>query len=335
MRLIEPLTLSFGARAAAMVAAGVALPFGDGGAFAVARLFDDRRLVGVVRAGDLAADWVDVAARLIGGREWAGMAALPAVMGILNVTPDSFSDGGIDDSVAASVARGLAMVEAGAAIIDIGGESTRPGAAEMPVQQELDRLLPVIEGLRGCGAKISVDTRHAKVMRSVLMAGADIINDVAALAHELDAAETVAELNAPVVLMHMRGDPSSMERLGHYDDVAVDVTEELALRIDMAERAGVARHNIMVDPGVGFAKNAALSMELLNRMAILANLGCPILLGASRKRFVGQYTEAARPEARLGGSVAAALAGVARGARVVRVHDVAETVQALRLWEAL
>jgi dihydropteroate synthase len=253
-------------------------------------------------------------------------------MGILNVTPDSFSDGGLDRTSGESVARGLRMIEAGAAIIDIGGESTRPGAGEVSVGAELDRILPVIEGLRGRGAKISVDTRHAAVMRAAFAAGVDIINDVTALTHDPEAAGVVAAAGAPVVLMHMRGDPGSMDRHAVYQDVAVEVTRELAARIALAEAAGIAREAIAVDPGVGFAKNADQSAALLRRLALLANLGCPILLGASRKRFVGHFSGAAQPSDRLGGSVAAALAGVARGARILRVHDVAETVQALRMW---
>jgi len=335
MRLIEPLALSFGVEARELLATGMALPFGDCGAFLAARLIEANGSGRVVRAVQFPEDWQAEAARLIGGREWAGLPARPQIMGILNATPDSFSDGGVDRSPADSVARGLAMIEAGATIIDIGGESTRPGASETSIQAELDRVLPVIEGLRGRGAKLSVDTRHATVMLAVLAAGADIINDVTALTHDPDALKVVAEAAAPVVLMHMRGDPESMDRHARYDNVAVEVTRELADRIAIAERAGVAREAIMIDPGVGFAKNAAHSAELLRRLATLANLGCPVLLGASRKRFVGHFSGVGEPSARLGGSVAAALAGVTRGARVLRVHDVPETVHALRVWQAL
>jgi len=335
MRLIEPLSPSFGAAAAMLLAAGEALPFGDGGAFTVARLIEADGESRLVRAVDLPADWRDLAARLVGGREWAGLTASPCVMGILNVTPDSFSDGGLDRTPAESIARGLAMIGAGAAIIDIGGESTRPGASEVSVAAELDRVLPVIAGLRGQGAQISVDTRHAAVMQAVLAAGAEIINDVTALTHDPGSAAVVAASGAPVVLMHMRGDPGSMDRHAHYTDVAVEVTHELAERIALVERAGIARAAIAVDPGVGFAKDAAHSAELLRRLAVLANLGCPILLGASRKRFVGHFSGASEPSARLGGSVAAALAGLARGARILRVHDVAETVQAVRMAQNL
>jgi len=326
MRLIEPLSPRFGVEAAALLAAGEAMPFGDGGAFNVARLIEADGSSRIVRAANLDCRG------LAGGQAWAGLPARPMVMGILNVTPDSFSDGGIDRSPAESIARGLAMIDAGAAIIDIGGESTRPHATEVSVAAELDRVLPVIEGLRGRGAKLSVDTRHAAVMRAVLAAGAEIINDVTALTHDPDAAGVIAETGAPVVLMHMRGDPGSMDRHASYTDVAVEVTRELANRIALAEQTGIARSSIMVDPGVGFAKNAAQSAELLRRLALLANLGCPILLGASRKRFVGHFSGAGEPSRRLGGSIAAALAGVARGARILRVHDVPETVQALRMW---
>ena len=330
MRLIEPLSLSFGAEAVALVKAGLALPFGDGGAFAVARLIEEDGSVHVVLASDLSDQW-SPAATLVGGRSWAGLPPEPLVMGVLNVTPDSFSDGGRDRTPAESVARGLAMIEAGAAIIDIGGETTRPGASEVSVQAELDRVLPVLEGLRGRGAKISVDTRHAAVMRAVLAAGADIINDVSALTHDPEALGVLAAAGAPEVLMHMRGDPRTMDRHTDYRDVAVEVTRELAARIALARQAGLTLDAIAVDPGVGFAKTAAQSAELLRRLGLLTNLGVPIVLGASRKRFVGQLSGVADAASRLGGSVAAGLAGVARGARVIRAHDVAETVQALRL----
>lgn len=172
-------------------------------------------------------------------------------------------------------------------------------------------------------------------MRAALAAGAAIINDVSALSHDAGAAGVVSEAAAPVILMHMRGNPATMDQHTRYDDVAVEVTLELAARIDAAERAGIGRGAIMVDPGIGFAKSHAASAELLRRLGVLANLGCPILLGASRKRFVGQFSGVEAASSRLAGSIAAALAGVARGARILRVHDVAETVQALRLWRAL
>ena len=334
MRLIEPLSLSFGPEAAALIAAGLGLPFADGGAFATARLMESDGSSRLIRAADLPDDWRPAAAHLASGHPWAGLPAAPCVMGILNVTPDSFSDGGIDRTAADSIARGLAMIEAGAAIIDIGGESTRPGATEVSVQAELDRILPVIEGLRGSGAKISIDTRHAAVMKAALAAGADIINDVTALTHDAASAAILAEAGAPVVLMHMRGDPKSMDRHTSYQDVAVEVTRELAARIAAAEHAGVKRQAIAIDPGIGFAKTHGQSVELLRRLALLSNLGCPILLGASRKRFIGHYSGVADAGSRMAGSVSAALYGISRGVRVLRVHDVAETVQAVKMWTA-
>lgn len=335
MRVIEPLSLSWGRQARDLIAAGVALPFGDGGAFAVARLIEVDESSRLVAAGDLPADWRWEAARLAGGRPWAGLPAEPLVMGILNVTPDSFSDGGSDRGVADSVARAEAMAAAGARIIDVGGESTRPRAAFVAEQEELDRVVPVIEGLRGIAAKISIDTRRAAVMRAALAAGADIINDVSGLSFDPAAGRVAAETGAPVVLMHMRGDPMTMDRHTDYADVAGEVTRELTTAVAAALAAGVRREAIMLDPGVGFAKTDAQSAELLNRLAMLANLGCPLLLGASRKRFIGKFSGVDAARDRQAGSVAAALAGIQRGARIVRVHDVAATAQAIRVWRAL
>ena len=196
-------------------------------------------------------------------------------------------------------------------------------------------MIPVIERLRGINAKISIDTRRASVMQAALQAGADIINDVSGLNFDPLAAPIAAATGAPVVLMHMRGDPTTMDRHTAYQDVAIEVTRELATAIAHAEAAGVQRAQIMLDPGVGFAKTDAQSIELLRRLPLLANLGCPILLGASRKRFVGKFSGVEIAKERVAGSVAAALAGIARGARVVRVHDVAGTMQAVRLMQAL
>ena len=267
---------------------------------------------------------------------WAGITLdRPRVMGVLNVTPDSFSDGGDFLDPATAIAAGRAMAEAGADIIDVGGESTRPHALPTPVEVEQARILPVIAGLVAAGVRVSVDTRHAATMAAALDAGAAIINDVYALAYDPAALPLVAARGCPVVLMHMRGTPTDMYARADYNDVVVDVAQELGRRIEAAERAGIARNNIVIDPGIGFAKKARHSLELLRRLHELQSLGCPILVGVSRKSFLGVATGEADPKRRLPGSLAAGLFALSRGAAILRVHDVAETVQAIRLWQAL
>ncbi len=256
-------------------------------------------------------------------------------MGVLNVTPDSFSDGGDFLDPEAAIAAGLAMAAAGADIIDVGGESTRPRSQPTPLDVEQARILPVIRGLASAGLRVSVDTRHAPTMAAALDAGAAIVNDVSALSHDTEAASLVAARGCPVVLMHMRGEPVDMYAEAHYGDVVADVRRELAERIAAAERAGVAPGRIAIDPGIGFAKRPGQSMELLRRLPELASLGYPILVGVSRKSFMAGIAKEADPRRRLPGSLAAGLFALSRGAAILRVHDVAETIQALRVWQAL
>ncbi len=253
-------------------------------------------------------------------------------MGILNVTPDSFSDGGRHlDPVAAA----FAMMEEGADLIDIGGESTRPGADVISVEIELARVLPVISALARQGVPISIDTRNAATMHAALDCGARIINDVSALGHDPKSAAVVARAGCPVVLMHMRGDPTNMTGLGHYDDVAGDVTRELAARVSYACSCGIARAQIAIDPGIGFAKAPAASVALLQRLEALMMLDLPMLVGVSRKGFIGMLSGQKQAADRVPGSIAAALWAVSKGASVLRVHDVAATVQAVRVWRGL
>jgi dihydropteroate synthase len=310
------------------VAAGVAVPLA-GGPCAFALLRHGDAILPVERAPR------DLLDRLAApAPPWAGLTA-PAVMGVLNVTPDSFSDGGRHADPARAVEAGLAMHAAGAALIDVGGESTRPGAAPLPQEEEAGRVLPVIRALAAAGVAVSVDTRHAATMAAALDAGARVVNDVSALTHDPAAAAVVAGAGCPVVLMHMRHDPVTMTARAAYADVAQEVTAELAARVAAAEAAGIARANIAVDPGVGFAKTAAHNLDLLPRLAMLHALGCRLVVGASRKGFIGRLSGVPDPAARLAGSLAVALHAVALGATVLRVHDVAETVQALRVWQAL
>ncbi len=258
----------------------------------------------------------------------------PRIMGILNVTPDSFSDGGDHLAPATAQAHARAMADAGAAILDIGGESTRPGAADVPVPEEIARTAPVIAALAG-GAPISIDTRKAAVAQAALAAGAALVNDVSAFLHDPAMAGVVAAAGVPVCLMHAQGTPQTMQADPRYDDVLLDVYDHLAARVAAAEAAGIARARILVDPGIGFGKTQAHNLALLARLSLFHALGCPILLGVSRKRFIGTIGQAPEPRARMPGSVAVALAGVAQGAQVIRVHDVAETRQALALWQAV
>ena len=266
---------------------------------------------------------------------WFDRFNAPAVMGILNVTPDSFSDGGDHFDPASAIAAGLQMAADGAAILDIGGESTRPGATPVTPAEEQARILPVITGLRGAGVPLSVDTRNAATMRAALDAGATIVNDVSALQHDPASAATVAEARCPVILMHMRGTPDTMVALSQYGDVAAEVAAELAATVGLAEAAGIARSQIALDPGVGFAKTGEQNLPLLRGLNQIAGLGFPLVVGVSRKRFLGRLGGSATPRDRTAGSLAAGLFALSRGARILRVHDVAATVAAVRVWHAL
>ncbi len=260
---------------------------------------------------------------------------LPHVMGILNLTPDSFSDGGAYPGMDAAISAGLAMRAVGADIVDVGGESTRPGAASVQADEEQARILPVITALAGAGIVVSVDTRNAATMAAALDAGAAIINDVSALAHDPDAAPLLAQRDCSVVLMHMRGDPAGMAAYARYGDVAAEVAAELSDRIAAAERAGIARSRLILDPGFGFAKRPEHSIALLRQLPRLATLGLPILVGVSRKGFIGALAGEPVPARRDAASLAAALFAATQGAAILRVHDVAGTVQALKVWSAL
>ena len=259
----------------------------------------------------------------------------PQVMGIVNVTPDSFSDGGAHDSVDAAIAHGLRLVEEGADALDIGGESTRPGAAEVEVEEELRRVVPVIERLAAqVAVPISIDTSKPEVMRAAVQAGVGVINDVYGLRRE-GALDAAAALGVPVVLMHMQGDPRSMQAAPQYDDVVGEVHRFLAERIFAAEMAGIPKQRIVVDPGFGFGKDTAHNLQLLAQFERFAELGVPVLAGLSRKRSIGELTGRDVPADRVAGSVAAHLIAAQRGAAIVRVHDVAATVDALKVWNAV
>ncbi len=256
----------------------------------------------------------------------------PLIMGIVNVTPDSFSDGGHYLDARAAIEHGLRLIEAGADLLDIGGESTRPGAAPVPSEVELERVIPVVEGLRGTGVALSVDTMKPAVMQAALAAGADMINDVNAL-RAPGAWAAVRDSPCGLCLMHMRGEPRTMQNAPHYNDVVGEVRAFLRQRLDAAQAEGIARERLLIDPGFGFGKTLEHNIALFKSLAELADMA-PVLVGVSRKSMLGQIT--GRPVGeRLVASVTAAVLAAQRGAAVIRVHDVAATRDALRVWQAL
>ena len=288
--------------------------------------------------------WVDELDRDAAGRVREQLARLSAsrpalaglapertsIAGIVNVTPDSFSDGGDHAGPEAAVAHARALVAAGADILDIGGQSTRPGAERVSEAEELDRVLPVIEGLAGDGTPLSIDTRRARVMAAAVAAGAAIVNDTSALAGDPESLSTAAASGVPVVLMHSRGEPRSMVDEARYREAPLEVYDELAARVAACLEAGIPRDRLIVDPGIGFAKTPAHNLEILRHLALFHGLGCTLMLGASRKLGGG-----GDPKERLAASLSAALWGLSQGVQILRVHDVAETRQAIALWRAI
>jgi len=260
----------------------------------------------------------------------------PQVVGIVNVTPDSFSGDGSAADLEAAITSGHAMASAGAAIVDVGGESTRPGAKAVWDGDEIARIEPVVRQLAAGGTAVSIDTRKATVMEAALGAGARLINDVSALTWDPNAAGVVAAAGCPIVLMHHKGAPETMQDDPHYDrPVLLEVYDWLSKRIDAAVAAGIDRSRIIVDPGFGFGKTVRHNLQLMNGLAMLHGLGCPLMLGASRKRTIGAISNEAPVDQRLAGSLTFALKAAEQGAQMLRVHDVAETVQALRVWRGL
>ena len=259
----------------------------------------------------------------------------PQVMGIVNATPDSFSDGGQFADSAAAAAAGADMAAQGAAIVDVGGESTRPGAKPVWEGDEIERAIPVMRQLAQGGAAVSVDSRKADVMTAAFDAGARLVNDVSALTYDDRSAGVIAASGVPVILMHHQGAPESMQDDPRYDDVLVEVYLWLEERIEAAEKAGISRDKILIDPGFGFGKNVGHNLALMNGLALFHSLGVPLVVGASRKRTIGALSGEAPADKRLGGSIAFALKAVEQGVQIVRVHDVFETVQALKVWRGL
>ncbi|MDH2170952.1 dihydropteroate synthase [Acinetobacter johnsonii] len=260
--------------------------------------------------------------------------SVPHVMGILNVTPDSFSDGGKHNGKAQAIVHAKQMIADGATVIDVGGESTRPGASVVEVEEEIRRVVPVVEALAELDVVISIDTSQPEVIQAAVAAGAHIWNDVRALTRP-NALETAAELNIPVIIMHMRGEPTTMNGLDQYDNVTLDVMTELSQRVADALKAGVKAENIMIDPGFGFAKNAKQNLKLLNEFHQLNQLGYPILSALSRKRFIGEALGGADAGQRAVGSVAGHLLSIQQGACMVRAHDVKAMSDAIKVWQAM
>lgn len=260
----------------------------------------------------------------------------PTLMGILNTTPDSFSDGGQHVSRDAALSHGKALIEAGAGILDIGGESTRPGANPVPAEIEVERTAPVIGALRSVGlvAPISIDTRKAAVAEAALDAGASMVNDVSGFTYDSGLAALCANRNVPICVMHAQGDPQTMQMNPTYENVLLDVYDFLKRRIADLTAQGIAKANIIADPGIGFGKTLDHNLALLNRVSLFHGLGVPILLGASRKRFIGTLGNAPEAAARAPGSIGVALAALSQGVQIIRVHDVADHAQAIALWRA-
>lgn len=259
----------------------------------------------------------------------------PLIMGIVNATPDSFSDGGEAFSFDDAVARGLQLIDDGADIIDVGGESTRPGAEPVSIDEEIRRTVPVIQRLNEAGACVSIDTRHALVMEAALAAGAEIINDVTALTGDTRSMDVAANSSAPIILMHMQGEPGTMQADPSYENAPQDVFEYLNARVKACEAVGIARERLALDPGIGFGKTVDHNLQILKHLHLYEQLGLPVLLGVSRKSFIGKVANEPDAKKRLPGSIAAALSGITRGVKILRIHDVVETKQALDIWAAI
>lgn len=259
----------------------------------------------------------------------------PRIMGVVNVTPDSFSDGGLYASADAAIAHARKLAGDGADILDIGGESTRPGSVAVGAEEEAARIVPVIEGLKDAGAVLSVDTRKSAIMKKAAKAGAQLLNDVSALTHDPESLKSAAASGLPVILMHARGDPKTMQDDPEYADVLLEVYDYLAARIAACERAGIERARIIADPGIGFGKTVEHNLALLAGLSLFHGLGVGLLLGASRKRFIGALAGEADARGREPGSLAAALAALGQGVQIARVHDVAAARQAFTIWNAI
>jgi dihydropteroate synthase len=349
---VAPTGIVSGPAAGATVAAGAGWPIAGGELVfttCAVLLRDNATVTETYAPFDEVLDWAaaegeEVASHVsrlihrIGGRRstFAGVKLdRPVIMGVVNVTPDSFSNAGDTFDATAAIARGKAMLEAGAAIIDVGGESTRPGADPVSPVEEVRRVLPVVAELARCGAVVSVDTRHASTMAAAIEAGATIVNDVTALTGDPAALYVAANARVSVVLMHMQGEPRAMQVNPVYDYPPLDIYDALAERVANCTAAGIPLERICVDPGIGFGKTVHHNLQTLARLGLYHGLGCPVLLGVSRKSFIAQVSGETEPKRRLPGSLAAAQIGLEQGVQLLRVHDVAETCQAVAVWRSV
>ncbi len=342
---LEPVGLLYGAVAQEAVALGAALPLaGSGIAFGAVRLWEGEPgnvKHAIVRISTIQA--IDEPrVRVLLDRIAAPRAAVagipmdgPRIMGIVNITPDSFSDGGDYFAAGAAIAHAHRLADEGADFIDIGAESTRPGASAVTVEEELRRLMPVLEGLAGFGVPISVDTRKPEVMRQAASAGASVINDVSALTFATNSLSTAAGLQKPVILLHAQGSPETMQDNPVYKDAVIEVYDFLESRIEAAAAAGLPRERVIADPGIGFGKALDHNLSLLQSICLFHGLGVPLLIGTSRKGFIRKITGARDPKERVAGGFTAVLDAVSQGVQIVRVHDVYETHQALSCWKSL
>jgi dihydropteroate synthase len=341
---LRPVGLLYGATANEAVASGLALPLAGGPiAFAAAELIEgapSKSKTRLVAARSLAqshdADLSKVLGRVTAARPpFAGLSLdRPLIMGIVNVTPDSFSDGGLYDTKEEAILHAAELADAGAAIIDIGGESTRPGSDAVEEEEELARVVPVLEGLSGLKAVISVDTRKAEVARAAAKAGAAILNDVSAFTYDPQSVAVAAETRVSVILMHAQGEPKTMHLNPVYTDVVLEVFDYLEQCIEAAEAAGISHAKIAADPGVGFGKTMAHTLRLLANLSLFHALGVPLLVGASRKRFIAGISGGDQRKSREPGSLAVAISAASQGIQILRVHDVAGSRQGLAVWRA-
>jgi dihydropteroate synthase len=332
---LRPLSVVFGPDARRMIAAGDALSLGGMAhiGFTHVEILSRLEAAHVVRIDK--AQHINQLAAITAARPAFGGLGMDRcrIMGIVNVTPDSFSDGGKLETAQAGIRHGKRLAEEGADILDVGGESTRPGSDEVSVEEELARIIPVIEGL-ATKHLVSADTRKAQVMTAALTAGASIINDVSALGHDPNSMGVVAKANAPVILMHAQGQPKTMQLNPRYEDVLLDVYDSLRERIDSAVAAGIARDRICIDPGIGFGKTFKQNLQLMTGLSLFHGLGVPVLVGLSRKGVVGAVTGENVAAKRVAGSLGGALAAVQQGAHILRVHDVQETRHGLEMFTA-
>ena len=342
---LEPVGLLYGAIAEDALALEAALPLaGSSIAFSAVRLWEGepgKVKHAIIRTATIQAidepRIKELLGRIVAPRAPIAGVSMdrPRLMGVVNITPDSFSDGGDLLEAGEAIAHAHALAAEGADFIDVGAESTRPGSSPVPVEEELRRLLPVLQGLAGLSVPVSVDTRKPEVMRAAATAGAVILNDVSALTFAADSLSTAVELKRPAVLMHAQGSPKTMQDNPAYRDVAIEVYDYLESRIDAASAAGMPRDSMIADPGIGFGKTLAHNLALLRSISMFHGLGVPILTGTSRKGLIQKVAGVKDPKSRIGGSIATALDAISQGVQIVRVHDVEPTYQALSLWKSL